>query len=117
MSSQRRLFERFASEVKPGQLQWIGIRPERKAPMQSLNEVKALGTKAIKNAKFVRAEQLSERQKRAIAYITDHGHITIHIFETICPDATKRTLQRELSQKHVNMIISHQFFAHCIGYQ
>jgi DNA-binding HxlR family transcriptional regulator len=41
---------------------------------------------------------LSDRQKLAIEYIAKHGGISIQQFEGICPDVTRRTLQRELKE-------------------
>jgi Fic family protein len=47
---------------------------------------------------FGKAISLSDRQKLAIEYIVKHGGITIQQFEAICPDVTRRTLQRELKE-------------------
>lgn len=42
--------------------------------------------------------RLNGRQKRAIAHIQQHGHITIQAFESLCPKPSRRTLQRDLKQ-------------------
>jgi len=36
MNSQQRLFSRFIKSLPPGELTWIGVRPERKAVMHEL---------------------------------------------------------------------------------
>jgi len=36
MNSQQRLFSRFIKSLTPGELTWIGVRPERKAVMHEL---------------------------------------------------------------------------------
>jgi Fic family protein len=61
-----------------------------------LQEVKSLGKQAIEQDVLVKKHHLSDRQKLAIEYILKHGDITIQLFENICPDVTRRTLQREL---------------------
>ena len=63
-----------------------------------LQEVKKIGKQAIEQDLLARQHHLSDRQKLAIEYITKHGGITIQQFETICPDVTRRTLQRELKE-------------------
>lgn len=61
-----------------------------------LHEVKELGKQAIKQDLFADQYQLSEWQRLAIEYITTHNNLTIQEFEKICPNVTRRTLQREL---------------------
>ncbi len=41
MRSQKNLFGRYAHSIKPGQLQWIGVRPEHKNPMLVMPSVYA----------------------------------------------------------------------------
>ena len=57
-----------------------------------LQEVKSLSKQAIEQY------HLSDRKKLVIKYISKHGSITIQQFENICPDVTRRTLQRELKE-------------------
>lgn len=61
-----------------------------------LQEIKALGKQAIEQDLLAKQHHLSERQKLAIEYMIKHDHLTIQEFEKICPDVTRRTLQREL---------------------
>lgn len=63
-----------------------------------LQEVKLLGKQAIEQDVMIKKHRLSDRQKLAIEYISRHGGISIQQFEDICPDVTRRTLQRELKQ-------------------
>lgn len=61
-----------------------------------LNEVKALGSAAMKQSVMLRNIHLSDRQKMAIEIMVSEGHLSIQRFEVACPDVTRRTLQREL---------------------
>jgi Fic family protein len=63
-----------------------------------LQEVKSLGRQAIEQDVMAKLYHLSDRQKLAIEYIAKHGGISIQQFEGICPDVTRRTLQRELKE-------------------
>ncbi len=63
-----------------------------------LQEVKSLGKEAIEQDLIIKQYHLSARQKLAIKYISKNGSITIQQFEKICPDVTRRTLQRELKE-------------------
>ena len=61
-----------------------------------LTEVKEEGTTAIRRDVIVSQFNLSERQGIAIDIVLKQGNITIQDYEKLCPDVTKRTLQREL---------------------
>lgn len=61
-----------------------------------LQEVKTLGKEVIEKDILIKKYHLSKRQKLIIEYITKYGSITIKEFEKMCPDVTRRTLQREL---------------------
>lgn len=63
-----------------------------------LQEVKLLGKQAIEQDLLVKKFHLSERQKLAVEFITKHSGMSIQQFENICPDVTRRTLQRELKE-------------------
>lgn len=41
---------------------------------------------------------LNPRQQMALAYVLEHGSLTIQTFETLCPERSRRTLQRDLKQ-------------------
>lgn len=57
-----------------------------------LREIKELGTEVMKKSILVNQYHLSARQVLAV----NEGSLTIQQFEEICPDVTRRTLQREL---------------------
>ncbi len=42
MSTQARLFARYLNDLPAGKLEWIGLRPQRKVPMQVVDEVEAI---------------------------------------------------------------------------
>src|SRR3990167_621398 len=61
-----------------------------------LREIKNVGKNTIKQSLLTKEHHLSERQKLAIDYMTTEGSLSIQQFEKMCPDVTRRTLQREL---------------------
>lgn len=61
-----------------------------------LNEVKAQGTRAMKCDILAKKFQLTDRQQAALSYVLVEGNLTIQRFETLFPNVTRRTLQREL---------------------
>jgi|SRR3990167_1180045 len=63
-----------------------------------LQEVKTLGKVAIEQSIFIKNHHLSDRQKLAIEYISKQGEMNIQQFEKICPDVTRKTLQRDLNE-------------------
>lgn len=61
-----------------------------------LREIKTLGKQAIKQSLLAKEYHLSERQRLAVEYMATEGGLSIQQFERMCPDVTRRTLQREL---------------------
>ena len=61
-----------------------------------LAEVRERGELAIRRDVITKEHGLSDRQKKALSHILEHGSLTIQDFEALCPDITRRTLQREL---------------------
>ena len=61
-----------------------------------LVEVKERGELAIRQDILARRHQLSERQTLAFGYALERGKLTIGDFQELCPDAHRRTLQRDL---------------------
>ena len=57
-----------------------------------------MGRQAIEHDVMAKQYHLSDRQQLVIEYIAKHGGISIQQFEEICPDVTRRTLQRELKE-------------------
>ncbi len=52
---------------------------------------------AIRRDILVREHGLNERQGMAIEYLLQHGRLAIREFEELCPDVSRRTLQRDLA--------------------
>ncbi len=61
-----------------------------------LSEVRDRREQAIRRNVLVKEHRLSDRQVKALAYILEHGTLTIHNFEGLCPDVNRRSLQRDL---------------------
>lgn len=74
--------------------QWLEYFSEGLAVQ--LREIKDLGKQVIEQSVLMKDYDLSERQKLAVNYILIEGELSIQQFGKICPDVTKRTLQREL---------------------
>ena len=61
-----------------------------------LEETMQRGTRAMRRDVIVLKHGLSERQAKAIWHAMQHGELTIQVFEALCPDFNRRTLQRDL---------------------
>jgi Fic family protein len=61
-----------------------------------LTEVKELGQQAIRRDILVQQYDLNERQGKAVAYLIQHGKLTIQDLESLCPNVNRRSLQRDL---------------------
>ncbi len=61
-----------------------------------LREIKSLGKQAITHSLLAKEHHLSERQRLAVEHMATEGGLSIQQFERMCPDVTRRTLQREL---------------------
>ena len=61
-----------------------------------LDEVKGRGQRTIRRDALVRRHALSDRQAVALGHVIEHGRLTIHDYEDLCPGANRRTLQRDL---------------------
>lgn len=60
------------------------------------NKVQDLGGHLSRCDMLGQKYQLSNRQRLALTFAIEHGGLTIHNFEKICPGPSRRTLQREL---------------------
>jgi predicted DNA-binding transcriptional regulator YafY len=49
----------------------------------------------IRRDVLVKKHGLSDRQTRAIGYLLQHGKMTIQNFEALCPESSRRSLQRD----------------------
>lgn len=61
-----------------------------------LREMKDLGKQAIQQSLLTKDHHLTDRQQQAIDHMSTEGSLSIQQFEKMCPDVTRRTLQREL---------------------
>ena len=61
-----------------------------------LGEVRARGERVIRRDLLVKKYGLSDRQAKALGQVLEHGELTIQGYEALCPEANRRTLQRDL---------------------
>jgi Fic family protein len=61
-----------------------------------LAEVRSRGEQAIRRDVWVREHRLNDRQGEALSHLLEHGGLTIRDFERLCPNANRRSLQRDL---------------------
>ncbi len=61
-----------------------------------LEETKHIGKTAIEIDIIANENKLNSRQKRALEYLIIQGSLTIAIYQELCPEANRRTLQRDL---------------------
>ena len=61
-----------------------------------LAEVRDRGEQSIRRDVLIKEHRLSGRQAKVLGYILEHGSLTIQDFEGLCPDVTRRSLQRDL---------------------
>jgi MOSC domain-containing protein YiiM len=62
MNAQGSLTARFLDEIKPGRLEWIGLRPERMAPMQVVEQTLAIADRGLQGDRRVLGSKGSARQ-------------------------------------------------------
>ena len=92
MKAQRQLFGRFVKDLPAGELQWIGLRPARKEPMQIAQSVMALETLGLEGDHRCDKTPGSARQMTIISqeYIDLIAHFTQR--EMIDPAILRRNL-------------------------
>lgn len=67
MSTQGRLFARYLNDLPEGRLEWIGLRPERKAPMQIVDSVTAIAGLGLEGDRRCKGSMGSARQMTMIS--------------------------------------------------
>jgi Fic family protein len=72
-----------------------------------LAEVKARGEAAIKRDVVVKIHRLNPRQERAIEQLQQSSGLDIRTFQDLCPDVSRRTLQRDLASLERKGLIRH----------
>mgnify|MGYP000280053935 CR=1 FL=1 len=92
MSAQKNLFGRFIKDLPPGQLEWIGLRPARKADMHVVDSVIAKQTLGLEGDHRCEKTPGSARQTTIISqeYINLIAHFTGR--ESIDPAILRRNL-------------------------
>jgi hypothetical protein len=70
-----------------------------------MGEVVDRGGKVIKLDALARKHGLSERQRKALGLALEQGGLTIKDYESLCPEVTRRTLQREIKDMIVKKIL------------
>jgi Fic family protein len=63
-----------------------------------MREVMTRGKRAMRRDLAVRKHDLNNRQAKALGYLVGHDEMRIQDLEGLCPDVTRRTLQRDLEQ-------------------
>lgn len=61
-----------------------------------MQEVTRRGRQVISLDVLARDRSLSERQSSLLGFLLEHGELAIQDFERLCPEANRRTLQRDL---------------------
>lgn len=61
-------------------------------------EVRDRGEQVIRRDVLVNKHGLNDRQAKAIGYLLQHDKMTIQDFEQLCPETSRRSLQRDLKQ-------------------
>lgn len=73
-----------------------------------LAEVKARGEAAIRRDVVVKIHRLNPRQERAIEHLQEAPSLDIRTFEGLCPDVSRRTLQRDLAGLEQKGLLGHE---------
>ncbi|WP_101757006.1 MOSC domain-containing protein [Oceanicoccus sp. KOV_DT_Chl] len=99
MNTQQRLFSRYISELRPGTLQWIGLRPAHKTDMRLTDHVNALKGLGLEGDHRCSKTPGSARQVTLISteYIQQIAH-----FSGI-PNIKPATLRRNLVVSGINL--------------
>lgn len=63
---------------------------------EQMQEIKLKGEVVIRTDVLEKQHNLSQREKKAVQYILQHGELAIKDFEKLCVDTPRRSLQRDL---------------------
>jgi MOSC domain-containing protein YiiM len=99
MRNPNNLFSRFIRDLPPGEVTWIGLRPQRKQPMTSVTDVQALYNRGLEGDHRSLSESSSGRQVTIISeeYLAQIAHYLGQ--PSISPDL----LRRNLVVKNINL--------------
>jgi MOSC domain-containing protein YiiM len=107
MNAQGRLIARFLNDMAPGQLEWIGLRPERKAPMLSVGKTLAIADWGLQGDRRLQGSKGSARQVSIISREFIHAIEENFGSEAISPEL----LRRNLLVSGINLnALRHQYF-------
>ncbi len=67
MNAQGRLISRFLDNLAPGRLDWIGLRPERRAPMVAVEHTLAVADRGLQGDRRIVGSKGSARQVSLIS--------------------------------------------------
>lgn len=101
------LLSRHLQDMKPGSLQWIGLRPERKAPLIVVDQVQALSESGLEGDRRCKGRPGSARQVTLI----NREHIDV-IAQLLGLDSiSPELLRRNLVVSGINLLaLRHQRF-------
>lgn len=107
MNAVGRLLSRHLQNITPGTLDWIGIRPARKEPMESMEEIQAIAELGLEGDRRCAGRPGSARQVTLI----NQEHINV-IAELTGKDSISPTiLRRNLVISGINLLaLRHQRF-------
>ena len=101
------ILERYCANLKPGTLEWIGLRPERKADMQVVKQTRALAELGLEGDRRCKGTPGSGRQVSIIS--KEHIGVIADILgmDAIAPEI----LRRNLVVSGINLrVLRHQRF-------
>lgn len=108
MSKRPSPLDRFARDLSPGRLEWIGLRPRRREPMQAVTEVEALAGKGL--AGDHRSEKTAGSGRQVTVISGEFIGQTAHFLGRSEIDPT--LLRRNLVVSGINLhALRHQQFA------
>ena len=89
---QQALFGRFSADLPPGTLEWIGLRPARREPVQAVSETYAIADLGLEGDRRCQGEPGSARQVTLIN--AEHIEVVEKLLkrETIAPELLRRNL-------------------------
>lgn len=92
MSAQQTLFARYLPAMQPGSLDWIGVRPARKAPVQALDSTDAIAGLGLMGDR--RCEETPGSARQVTLINAEHIEVIAKLlgFDRIDPARLRRNL-------------------------
>lgn len=107
MNTQGRLFARYLDDLPQGQLEWIGLRPARKTPMNIVNTAQAIAGFGLEGDRRCQGSEGSARQVTIIS--VEYLHIIAQLLQKTSVDPA--LLRRNLVVSGINLTaLRHQRF-------